>query len=251
MDILKLFYAVIFFLYGIVVGSFLNVCIYRMPIKENIVTMPSHCPSCDHKLNILDLFPLLSYLVLRGRCRYCKAKISIQYPIIELLNGILWAICFLFYDLSVIAVLNCLFLSALIVLSGIDIGHKIVPDKILIFMFVLALPAIYFSDNGIITHIIGFFLVSVPFLIVALLTNGIGGGDIKLYAVIGLFLGWKITIVSLLITLILASIFSIILMIAKKATKKSQIPLVPFISIGTFISLLFGNEIIAWYMSFF
>ena len=253
-----IYYAVVFALMGIIIGSFLNVCIYRIPLKETIVTVPSHCTHCNHKLAWYDLFPLFSYLFLGGKCRYCKEKISMQYPAIELLNGIAYLVTYLMIGTDspsnvIYSIVICIFLSAMIVLAGIDITHQIVPDSINVFILIITIPVLILDRSNWLSHLIGIFAVSVPLLGIAMLTNGMGGGDIKLYAVCGLFLGWKLTLLSLFLTSVIASVFGIILMLMKKAKdgKKTRLPLVPFIAVSNFISIFWGYDLIKWYITTF
>ena len=189
---------VFIFIYGIVIGSFLNVCIYRIPQKEDIVRESSHCMSCGHRLKWYDLVPLFSYLFLKGKCRYCGSKLSKQYPIVEALNGILYVVVFYATDFSWDSILYCLMTSALIVLSVIDYRTYEIPFGINVFLFVLGVIRCVFGKGDRGTLMIGFFAVSLFLLLLSLLTRGaaIGGGDIKLMAAAGLLLGWKLIILA-------------------------------------------------------
>ncbi len=255
---LNIFLGSLFFLYGVIIGSFLNVCILRIPRNETIVTTPSHCMSCGHKLAWYDLFPLFSYLFLGGKCRYCKAKISWQYPLVEFLNGVLYLITFLVLGIgsnaieTVYVFIVCIFLSTMLVLSGIDITHQIVPDKINLFIFILGIIVTVLDHNNWLTHVIGFFAVSVP-LFVLLLFGGMGGGDVKLYAAAGLLIGWKLALLSIVLASIFGAVASIILLIAGKAKDggKTRIPFVPFIALSMLVVLFWGNAIINWYITIF
>lgn len=242
---------VCFFLFGLVVGSFLNVCIFRIPKGETVVTVPSHCTSCGHKLVWYDLFPFFSYLFLGGKCRYCKAKISVQYPIVELLNALLWVVIYIvFGGLSVTSVIYCLFASALVVISVIDIRDGIIPDRINAFIFILGIIITALDYNNWAVHIIGFFAVSVP-LLVPLFIKGMGGGDVKLFAVCGLLVGWKLIVLTLVAACFLGTAFSIFIMIKNKATGKTAVKFGPFISLGLLISVVWGEQIINWYLQTF
>ncbi|MBR1444346.1 MAG: prepilin peptidase [Firmicutes bacterium] len=252
MDIIRIIYAVFFFLFGITIGSFLNVCIYRIPKNETIITVPSHCTSCGHKLNWLDLFPLFSWLFLGGKCRYCKAKISFQYPLVELLNGLAYLGLFLYFGLNAYTVFLCIFFSALIIVSGTDIREGIVLDSINLFILILGIIYMLFFDlDNWSSHLIGFFSVSVPLIIIALLTGGMGMGDVKLYAAAGFFLGWKYALLSVVIMSVISAISGIIFMIFGGGSFKSKLRLVPFITVAILITVLCGDSIINWYLSFF
>lgn len=239
---------VITFLYGIVIGSFLNVCIFRIPKKENIVVVNSHCMDCGKQLKWYELIPLFSYLVQGGRCRKCKAHISIQYPIIEALNGVLYVLVVVINGVNVDSLLYCLLISALIVLSVIDWRTYEIPIGINIFIFALGLirTIIHYSDW--INHLIGFFAISVFIYIIILATKGrgMGGGDMKLMAVAGLMLGWKEIILSFIIGCILGSVIHVARMKISKA--EHVLAFGPYLSAGILIAALFGNEIITWYI---
>lgn len=257
MDILTIIYLVLFFVYGLLIGSFLNVCIYRIPLNQTVVTTPSHCMSCNHKLAWYDLFPLFSYLFLGGKCRYCKTKISMQYPVIEGLNALLYVLTFLMVGVDtvqrlVVCLLICLLNSALIVLSVIDIRTQEIPFKINVFIFVLAVIMVIIDRANWLEHIIGFFIISVPFFVL-MLFNAMGGGDMKLYAVIGLFMGWRLTLISLVVASIVGAVFSIFLVACKKADEggKTRIPFGPFIAISVPVALFWGYDIINWYITTF
>lgn len=257
MDILTIIYLVLFFVYGLLIGSFLNVCIYRIPLNQTVVTTPSHCMSCNHKLAWYDLFPLFSYLFLGGKCRYCKTKISMQYPVIEGLNALLYVLTFLMVGVDtvqrlVVCLLICFLNSALIVLSVIDIRTQEIPFKINVFIFVLAVIMVIIDRANWLEHIIGFFIISVPFFVL-MLFNAMGGGDMKLYAVIGLFMGWRLTLISLVVASIVGAVFSIFLVACKKADEggKTRIPFGPFIAISVPVALFWGYDIINWYITTF
>ena len=169
---------IIIFLFGIVIGSFLNVCIYRLPLKENIATTGSHCMSCGHGLRWYDLVPLFSWLQLRGRCRYCKARISVQYPLIEAMNGIGYVLIFVVNGICVDSILMCLFFSCLVTLSVIDWRTYEIPVGINITILVLGVFRCALDYHNIVLHLIGLVCVSVFLLLLNLVTGGraMGGG---------------------------------------------------------------------------
>lgn len=251
------FLFIIVFIYGIVVGSFLNVCILRIPAGETIVSERSHCTSCGHVLHWYDLFPLFSYIFLRGRCRYCGAHISRQYPIIEALNGILWVLTFLICGWEWKTLLVCGVISALIVLSVIDWRTYEIPFGINVCIFVLGvvrLVLILLDEQERYTwpeYVIGFFAVSLFLYLLFAITKGkgIGGGDVKLMAASGLFLGWKLGLMSLIFGCFFGSVIHIARM--KLAGEGRVLAMGPYLSIGILISMWFGNTILAWYLSMF
>lgn len=240
---------IIVFLYGIVIGSFLNVCIYRIPKQENIVKIRSHCMNCGYQLRWYDLVPVFSYLCLRGRCRSCKQKISVQYPLIELLNGVLYCIVFAVYGISVEALLFALLASALVTLSVIDFRTYEIPPGIDLFILALGLIRIVTDYADWFDYAIGFFLVSGFLYIVYLVTKGrgIGGGDIKLMAVSGLLLGWKQILLAFVLGCIIGSVIHIARM--KISGQGHVLAFGPYLSVGILISALAGDRMITWYLS--
>lgn len=249
MDIQLLLLFFIIFLYGIVIGSFLNVCIYRMPLKENIVKTSSHCMSCGERLRWYELVPLFSYLWQGGRCRHCKSHISIQYPLIEGLNGILYLLIVFINGFNVESLLYCLLTSALIVLSIIDWRTYEIPIGINYFILTLGLIRLGYDYTNWANYLIGFLAVSgfIYIIIIATHGRGMGGGDCKLMAAAGLLLGWKLIILAFLLGCIIGSVVHVIRM---KVTKADHVlALGPYLSIGILISTLWGNQMIAAYLS--
>lgn len=238
------------FLYGIVIGSFLNVCIYRIPKKENIATTRSHCMSCGYQLKWYDLVPLFSYLVLRGKCRKCDSRISVQYPLVEALNGALYLLVFWRYGLSVDSLLYCLLFSALIVLSVIDFRTYEIPVGINIFILTLGLIRIVTDLSHWLSYGIGLLSVSIPLLLIYLVTKGrgIGGGDVKLMAAAGLLIGWKLNVLGFLLGCILGSIIHVCRM--KLSGEGRTLAMGPYLAMGIAISVMWGEQMIAWYLSF-
>ena len=249
MDIILFAAYIIIFLYGIVIGSFLNVCIFRIPKKENIVKINSHCMNCNKRLHWYELIPLFSYLIQGGKCRGCKTKLSVQYPLIEGLNGLLYVVICFINGMNVDSLLYCLLISALIVLSIIDWRTYEIPIGINYFILTLGLimTAIHYEDW--LNHVIGFFAVSVFIWIIIIATKGrgMGGGDMKLMAVAGLMLGWKEIILAFVIGCILASIIHVARMRITKADH--VLAFGPYLAAGIFIAAMFGNQMIGWYIS--
>lgn len=242
---------IIIFLFAILIGSFLNVCIYRIPNHEDIVRKPSHCQHCGYRLAWYDLIPLFSWLLLRGRCRKCNEKISIQYPLIEACNGVLWGVTFLICGFSTTSLIYSMFLSALLVLSIIDARTYEIPFGINVFVAALGVVRLVMNYNHLISHIIGFFLVSGIFLIIYLLTKGagIGGGDIKLMAAAGLLLGWKYILLAMIAGCFYGSVIHILRM--KLSGAEHVLAMGPYLSMGLVTAVWFGEPIINWYTSLF
>lgn len=239
---------VIVFLYGIVIGSFLNVCIYRIPKKENIATQRSHCMECGTQLKWYDLFPLFSWLFLRGKCRYCGTRISIQYPLIELINGVGYVLIFVVNGFNFISILYCLCMSALLALSVIDWRTFEIPVVFNIFILLLGVIRAALDFENILTYLIGMVAVSGFLFILFLLTGGrgIGGGDIKLMGAAGLLLGWKGIVAAFFLGCVLGSVIHIILMIFFK--KDRTLAFGPYLSLGIFLAMFYGESLLDWYI---
>lgn len=242
---------IIVFLYGIVIGSFLNVCIYRIPEKQNIVKVRSHCMSCGYQLKWYDLIPIFSYICLGGRCRKCRAKLSVQYPLIEALNGILYVVIVYVNGVSVESLLYCLLTSALITLSMIDVRTYEIPFGINLFILALGLIRVCLDYQNILNYGIGFLAVSAFLYLLYVLSGGraIGGGDIKLMAACGLLLGWKLIILAFLIGCILGSVIHVIRM--KVSGAEHVLAMGPYLSMGVFIAMLWGNRFLQWYIGLY
>lgn len=253
------------FILGLLIGSFLNVCIYRIPKEESVVFPSSHCMSCGNRLKPLDLIPVISYIFLRGRCRYCKAKVSLRYPLVEFMTGVTFLSIVLKYEFTYEFFAYAFLMSVLIAVFFIDLDHMIIPDGLVIagliggvitIIYNIFRPLEIYGDNHWWNPLMGILCGSGFLFIVALIAMKIyksdeafGMGDVKIFAPIGLFLGWKITIVCLFVSIILSGLISVILMILRKKGMKSTIPLGPFIVIGTFISLMWGWDLLRFYLS--
>ncbi|SCG83291.1 leader peptidase (prepilin peptidase) / N-methyltransferase [Proteiniborus sp. DW1] len=242
-------------IFGCIIGSFLNVCIYRIPREESIVYPSSHCPECNTPLKWYDLLPIFSFLFQKGKCRYCGMTISPQYLIVELLSGILYTIIFYFYAATVDFVFYSLLISILITISYIDYHHQIIPDSLVGTILLLSifyktiLFAIHKTPFNLQDSILALLIGGGLFLIIAIASKGgIGGGDIKLISVLGFILGIKKTILTILLSFIIGAAFSIFLLILKKKERKDVIPFGPFINIAFSIALFFGDSIINWYV---
>jgi leader peptidase (prepilin peptidase)/N-methyltransferase len=242
---------IVVFLFGIVIGSFLNVCIYRIPKKETVVTERSHCMSCGYQLSWYDMVPVASWLALRGRCRKCKAKISAQYPLVEAANGILYVAVFLACDVNFTSILYCLLVSALLVLSVIDFRTYEIPFGINIFILVLGLIHIALDYHNWVGYVIGLFAISVPLELLLLASGGraIGGGDVKLMAAAGLLLGWKKIILALVLGCILGSVIHTIRM--KVSNAERVLAMGPYLSMGILLATLWGDAWVTAYIQAF
>jgi len=255
------------FLFGLAVGSFLNVCIYRMPIDKSVVNPPSACPQCGTPIKWYDNIPVLSYILLRGRCRSCKAGISVRYLIVELATALLFV---LFYTAGVsrggipLAALYLALTGALIVCTGIDFEHYIIPDAITLpgTAIAVAACAIFPGMIGAQTHWGGALLSvagaaagsGILFAVAKtaefiLKKEAMGMGDVKLLAMIGACIGWKLTLMTIFFSSMIGSSVGIALMLTGRAKMQSAIPFGPYISAGALLSVLIGDPLIRWYFS--
>ena len=248
---------IIIFLYGIVIGSFLNVCIYRIPLGESLSKKRSHCMTCGYQLRWFDLIPLFSWLALRGKCRKCGAKISPQYPLVEATNGILYVLIFAVHGLDdrtalVESVLYCLMVSALLALSVIDFRTFIIPFGFNVFIFSLGVVnlmyrIIFTKSPDIWLYIIGFCVTSAISGLLYLF-GAMGGGDVKLLAASGFLIGWKLSLLSFFVGCIIGAIIHPIRM---KVSKQGRtLAMGPYLSAGILLAVLWGYRFIDWYMTF-
>jgi leader peptidase (prepilin peptidase)/N-methyltransferase len=236
-------------LFGAMIGSFLNVCICRLPKEESIVFPGSHCPQCSKPIRWYDNIPLVSYLLLRGKCRHCHRSISMQYPLVEGITALLSLLLFITFGPSLSYVVYFSF-------TMIDLHHQIIPD-------VISLPGIgvgllaswILPPASVVNALLGVLLGGGSLFLVATFyqwlfkREGMGGGDVKLLAMIGAFLGWKAVILTILLSSLIGSVVGIAVMIWKGRDFKYAIPFGPFLSLGAVISLFFGEDLIYWYLT--
>jgi leader peptidase (prepilin peptidase)/N-methyltransferase len=239
---------------GLTIGSFLNVCIYRIPREESIAWPGSHCPKCNHSLKWYDNIPLVSYLSLKGKCRYCKADISAQYPLVETLNAVIYLIMYFRFGFGVDFIFYSLMSSALVSITIIDLKEMIIPDCLVISVLVISIIHkccnyfMYGISPEIINSIVGLLVAGGIFLAIVLLSRGgMGGGDVTLIGALGFVLGFKIVFLNILLSFVLGAIISVFLLATKIKTRKDPIPFGPFIVLGFFLTVLWGQDIINWY----
>lgn len=240
---------IVIFIFGITIGSFLNVCIYRIPLHQSIVTVSSHCMTCGRKLKWYDMIPVFSWLLLGGKCRSCKSKISLQYPVIELLNGILYVVICLVNGMDLFSLIYCLMTSALLTLSLIDWRTYEIPPGINAFLFILGVAVAALDRGNLLSHLAGMVCVSGFLGILYLISRGraIGGGDIKLMFACGLILGWKQIILAFLLGCIIGSVIHLIRI--RVQGEGHVLAMGPYLSAGIFLVALWGNAWISWYIS--
>lgn len=237
---------------GLLIGSFLNVCIYRIPREESISYPPSHCTNCGTRIKWYDLIPVISYIFLRGKCRACKDKISIKYPIIELFAGVVFLCLYLMYGLSLDFIKYIVFVSVLIVIGIIDLNTTDVYLKTtltgIIFGIIFVVIGNYLG-SGIMEYIYGALLGGGIISLIILITNGMGWGDAEICLMSGIFLGLKLTVVMLFFSFIIGGISGLILILLKKKSRRDYIPFGPFISISAILAVFIGERVINWYLS--
>ena len=241
---------------GAIVGSFLNVCVYRIPRSLSIVFPGSQCPNCKTHIAFYDNIPILSYLILKGKCRHCHAPISIKYPLVEAMNAVLYLGIFLKFGLSFTTLVYFIFVSILIVVSFIDFGFRIIPDGLSFSGIVLGfLSSLFILQITWLQSLLGILIGGGLLLAVALTyekithKEGMGGGDVKLLAMIGAFTGWQGIPFVILVSSFVGAIVGIIFIILTKKDTKFAIPFGPFLSFAAILYIFLGPKLIRWYLS--
>jgi leader peptidase (prepilin peptidase) / N-methyltransferase len=241
-------------LLGALIGSFLNVCIYRLPRQESIAWPGSHCPKCSHPIAWYDNIPILSYFTLTGRCRHCTGRIPFRYPLVEILNasgyiGLLWV-----FGPSWVTVAYWLFYSALLVVAGTDLSHKIIPNAVTFPGIIVGIVcAATILPIGFLDSLLGILVGGGILWLLAWASpylfgkEGMGGGDIKLLGMIGAFLGWKPAVMTIMVGSLLGSLVGITLIAAQVIKREDYIPFGPFLVCGALVALFFGQSILDWY----
>jgi len=240
------------FIFGLIIGSFLNVCIWRLPREESIIRPGSHCPACSTALGVRDLVPVLSWLFLRGKCRACGEKISPRYPVVELLSGGLFLATYLHYELTPGLLAGLVFSGFMVAITFIDLDHQIILDGMLALLAVCGLGLqLWTGAVGIVNMLIGAGAGGGLLLLLAILSRGgMGGGDVKFAAALGFWLGWPGILLGLFIGFVLGGVISLLLLASGLRGRKDFIPFGPFIAIGAWIALLYGRTILGWYFGF-
>jgi leader peptidase (prepilin peptidase)/N-methyltransferase len=244
------------FIFGLVIGSFLNVCIHRLPASQSIVHPRSRCPQCGHLIRVYDNIPVLSYLLLRGRCRDCGARISLRYPVVELLSGAFAAMALARFGLSWQALLMYALIAAFLVITFIDLDHRIIPDVITLPGIPIGLAASFGpgmispleSLVGILAGGGSLFLVAWGYQLVTK-REGMGGGDIKLLAMIGAFIGWKGVLLTIFIASLTGTLAGMALIFRRRGDMKLAVPFGPFLAVGAIAYLFMGPELMSWYLA--
>ncbi|MFJ7648348.1 prepilin peptidase [Lysinibacillus sp. NPDC097279] len=247
---MEMAYTILVFVFGLVFGSFFNVVGLRVPLKESIVKPPSHCTSCQRQLTVIDLVPVLSYVFLAGKCRRCGQKISWIYPLMELLTGVLFAFSYWQLGFSEEFVVAILFISLLIILVVSDFAYMLIPDKVLLFFLPLLAIGRVLSPltpwwDSIVGAVVGF---GILYCIAVVSRGGMGGGDIKLFFLLGLVLGTINTLLTLFVAAVIGMIVGIIVLKVRQQGRKTPIPFGPSIALAAVIVYFYGDVIIDWYV---
>lgn len=247
--------AVCVFLFGAITGSFLNVCIYRLPLDQSIITPGSRCTSCGYALRWFDNIPIVSWLLLRGHCRFCHARFSIRYPFVELLTACLSLLLFLRFGFSVSFVIYFILIAALLVVTFIDFDHQIIPDEIslpgiglgFLASFFLPEPGWFSSLAGI---VVGWGSLALVFYLYLWLTGreGMGGGDAKLLAMLGAFLGLKSVPFIIFSSSLVGTVVGLSIMALQRKGRHLAIPFGPYLAFGAVLYIFYGPQLIDWYL---
>ncbi|MDY3899961.1 MAG: prepilin peptidase [Bacilli bacterium] len=256
MDLIDVLYMGFLFVFGAVIGSFLNVLIYRLPNKMSIIKPGSHCFNCGAPIKWYDNIPIISYLILGGKCRNCKKHYSCQYFLIELFTATMYVLSYVKYRNSLLTIASCLVISCLIVIFFIDLRHFIIPDSMIIGILIVSVACFFIKDTNIIASIsdrLWSLAVVVGAILLLLLLGKIikkdlmGFGDFKLFGVIGLLIGFKLLLLGIFVAAVIAVIVEVIIL----RKKDKPIPFGPYLAVGFTLMLFFGNNILDWYSSLF
>lgn len=252
MEAILIFLYVYAFVVGCCIASFMNVVIYRVPLGISVAKGRSFCPSCHHQLHAVDLIPILSYLFLRGRCRYCKSQIPVRDTLLEFLGGIVAIVCFYRFGFDFMTLLSFVFLMILQAIAMIDLDTMEIPDGLVICILIVGFISLFVMDIDLISRIIGFFVLSVPLMILNFIVpDAFGGGDIKLLAACGFLLGWQRVLLGMFIAVVIAGVYAAYLLLSHRVEKDSHIAFGPYICFGMAVALFYGQEILYFYLGLF
>jgi leader peptidase (prepilin peptidase) / N-methyltransferase len=242
---------------GLAVGSFLNVCIHRLPRGESLALPPSRCPACEYRLRWFDNIPVVSYALLAGRCRKCRTAISIRYPLVELATMALFVIHGEVFGWSALLVPRLLFACAMVVLFAIDLEHHLLPNVITLPAIAIGLISSAVLPPGIVDALIGVILGGGVLWLIGEAyfrysgQEGMGGGDVKMLAMIGAFLGWKLVLVTLVLSSVAGSLIGLFVILIKRGGMKYALPYGTFLALGALVASLAGDQIVNWYVSLY
>ena len=243
--------SVLIFVVGLAAGSFLTTCIYRLPLQLSIDKPRSCCPFCKQQLAIRDLVPVISLLLLRGRCRFCGEPLSRRYIWIELLTGLIYLWCFAVFGISLLSIKAMIFATFLIGVTFIDLDYQLILDKVVIWLAGIgAFINLVMASLSLTDILLAVVTGGGVFLFIAVITNGgMGGGDIKFIAALGVWLGFKLTLLTMVLSFFTGGFGSVLLLLTRVKKRKDFIPFGPFIAVSAFLSLLYGEQLIGWYLT--
>jgi leader peptidase (prepilin peptidase) / N-methyltransferase len=251
------FAAVFMGVLGLAVGSFLNVCIHRLPAGLSLVSPPSHCPGCGHRIRWYENVPVLGYVMLRGRCSSCGVRIPLMYPLVEVVTGLLFVAAWLYFGPGLLLVSRLLFACAMIVLFVIDLRHRILPNVITLPGIAVGLAFAFLVSPGFVDALIG--AVAGGGLLLLLAEGyyrvrgeeGLGMGDVKMLGMIGAFLGWKLMLLTLVLSSFLGSFIGLAMIASRRGSLKYALPFGTFLAAGAIFASVLGDAVVAWYLSFY
>ena len=249
----QLFEVSIVAFFGLLIGSFLNAVIHRVPRKQSIVSPGSQCPSCGYALRWYDNIPVLSYVMLGGRCRRCRKPISIRYPIVELITAVVFVAHYFVFGWTPLLAVRLLFAASLVALFAIDLEHHLLPDVITLPGIVVGLVASVFLPPGLVESLIGMLIGGGVLWLIGEAyfrysgEEGMGGGDVKMLAMIGAFLGWKLVLVTLVMSSVAGSVLGLAIIAIKRGSMKYALPFGTFLALGALAASLIGDQIVTWY----
>lgn len=250
-----LYYITSLFVLGICFGSFINVLVDRIPTDKPLFLSRSECDYCKHKLNALDLIPILSFLCLKGSCRYCHKKLSLYYPLVELVTGILFVLNFLVFNNYYQLIFSLFVTSSLVTLFFVDLKFGLLPDKIIYptTIFIILFSPLIRDQKTFLEDLLVAAILAVFFLLTIIFTKGrgMGMGDVKFAFLIGIILGWQKAILAIFLAFIAGALVGVFLILLKKKKLNQSIPFGPFLALSTYISLIFGDNLIKFYLSNF
>jgi leader peptidase (prepilin peptidase) / N-methyltransferase len=239
--------------FGLLIGSFLNAVIHRVPRKQSIVSPGSQCPSCGYALRWYDNIPVVSYVMLGARCRKCRQPISIRYPIVELITAAVFVAHYFVFGWTLLLAVRLLFAASLVALFAIDLEHKLLPDVITLPGIVVGILASVFLPPGVMEALIGMLIGGGVLWLIGEAyfrysgEEGMGGGDVKMLAMIGAFLGWKLVLVTLVLSSVLGSVLGLTIIAIKRGNMKYALPFGTFLALGALAASLLGEQIVTWY----
>lgn len=239
------------FVFGLLVGSFLNVCIYRIPKDIRTSFPPSHCPACQKRIKWYDLFPVLSFMFLRGKCRNCGTTISFEYPIVELIVGITYSLLYIKFGLTITLVKFIILFGFIIVIGMIDFKTSYVYFKTTLTGSIFGLVFViinYYQGQEILGYVYGAILGGGILTLIVIVTKGMGWGDVEIGFICGLYLGFKLTCVMLFLAFVTGGLIGLLLIILKLKTRKDTIPFGPFISFSTLLTVFIGEWLLTSYL---